>query len=225
MQQFLKLLWIGLTNPFYNLGLGLWELSHFWRCGWWWRLRALLSLLYFADSPFAVIKREGARAPVSLQNLVYGETPCLTMQKILAELRPSSADRFVDLGSGRGLSVFFVRFYYGIPATGIEVVPTFVRRAQKVARMLRLNGVEFIRENLSWVTEEQIGRGTIFYLAGTTFEDELLDKIAERLVMLPPGVRLITLSEAFPSEQFRVVKMRPYFFSWGKTDVYYHERI
>ena len=225
MQQFLKLLWIGITNPFYNLGLGLWELSHFWRCGWWWRLRALLSLFYFADGPFAVIKREGARAPVSLQNLVYGETPCLTMQRILAELRPSSTDRFVDLGCGRGLSVFFVRLYYRIPATGIEIVPTFVRRAQKVARILGLSGVEFIRENLSWVTEEQIGRGTIFYLAGTTFEDELLDKIGLRLIMLPPGVRLITLSEAFPSDQFRVVKVRSYYFSWGKTDVYYQEKI
>jgi hypothetical protein len=225
VQQFLKLLWIGITNPFYNLGLGLWELSHFWSCGWWWRLRALLSLFYFTDSPFAVIKREGARAPVSLQNLVYGETPCLTMQKIMGELHPSSTDHFVDLGCGRGLTVFFVRFFCNIPATGIEIVPTFVRRAQKVARILGLSGVEFIRENLSWVTQEQIGRGTIFYLAGTTFEDELLDKIALRLDMLQPGVRLITLSEAFPSEQFRVIKVKPYFFSWGKTDVYFHEKV
>ena len=225
MKQFFKLLLIGITNPFYNLGLGALELSRFWRCGWWWRLRALLFLFYLADSPFAVIRREGPRAPVRVENLVYGETPCLTMQKILAELRPDSNDHFIDLGSGRGLTVFFVRFYSNIPATGIEVVPTFVRRAQKVVRLLGLSGIDFIQENLSWILEEQIEKGTIFYLAGTTFQDELLDKIALRLERLRPGVRLVTLSEAFPSEQFRVTAVKPYYFSWGKTDVYFQEKV
>src|SRR5262249_54594786 len=148
------------------------------------------------------IKREGRRAPVDWQNLVYGETPCLTMRDMLAELSPGESDHFVDLGCGRGLALFFVRLYYGIPATGIEVIPSFVRRAERIARRLKLTKIYFLRENLAWVTLDEIGQGTIFYLAGTTFEDDLLNKIAERLEMLPPGVKLITLSEAFPSQQF-----------------------
>jgi hypothetical protein len=223
--NFLKLLFIALTNPFYNLGLGLWELSVFWRFGWWWRLRALLFIYYFADSPFAVVKREGPRLPVPLQNLIYGETPCISIQKILLELNPGSDDCFVDLGCGRGLSVFFARQYLNIPAIGIELVPTFVSRAQKIARRLKLSGVEFIRENLSWIVAEQIGRGTIFYLAGTAFDDELLNKIATRLETLPPGVRLITLSEPFPSPLFRVTAIKSCYFSWGKTEVYYQEKL
>ncbi|MEW6734074.1 MAG: hypothetical protein AB1489_22290 [Acidobacteriota bacterium] len=225
MIEFFKLLFIGIFNLFYNLVLGIWECCCLARFGWWWRLRAVFLLYYITDSPFGVIKREGQRAPVAQQNLIYGETPCLTIRDILAELCPQDGDHFVDLGCGRGLVAFFVRFYYRIPVTGVDVIPTFINRAGRIAHRLSLSGIDFMRENLSWVTLEQIGRGTIFYLAGTTFEEELLEKIALRLELLPPGVRLITLSEALPSERFRVVAIKPYFFSWGKTTVYFHEKV
>lgn len=225
MWQFFQLFFIGVANLFYNIGLSIGEMLWLGRYGWWWRLRALMFVNYFFQSPYSAIKNEGRRAPVAMQNLIYGETPCLTMRKILMEVAPRASDHFVDLGCGRGLTVFFVSLYYSIPATGVEVLPSFVKRAQKIARLLGLSSIEFLRENLSWVTMEQIGRGTIFYLAGTTFEDELLAKIALRLEQLPKGVRLITLSEAIPSEQFQVTSVKPYYFTWGKTDVYFHEKI
>jgi hypothetical protein len=221
----LKLLFIALTNPLYNLGLGLCEAFYYGRYLWWWRLRGLLFLFYLVDSPFTVVKREGRRAPVRVQNLIYGETPCLTIRRILDDLKPNANDHFVDLGCGRGLALLFVRLWWNIPVTGIEVVPTFITRARKIANMLRLDRVELIQENLAWVMREQIEMGTIFYLAGTAFEDEQMIKIASRLEMLPAGIRLITLSEPLASDLFRVTGGGTCHFSWGKTEVYYHEKI
>jgi SAM-dependent methyltransferase len=225
VKQFFYLLFIGITNPIYNLVLGVKECFHYGRYRWWWKLRSRLFLLYLLDSPFNVIKREGPRAAVAIENLIYGETPCLTMKKILREIDLSPEDHFVDLGCGRGLTAFFVHFYYGIPVTGIEIIPTFILRAQKLTKHWGIKKIRFLRENLAWVTKEQLQPGTIFYLTSTTFGEELLDKIVLRLETLPIGVRLITLSEAIPSDQFRLLSNKTYYFSWGRTEVYFHEKI
>lgn len=223
--EFLYLVFLGIGNLFYNIGLSIAELLQMGSRSWWWRLRFLLFFSYLSDGPYLLVKREGKRAPVLPQNLIYGETPCLTIKKILEDAEIKPTDHFVDLGCGRGLTVFFVNLYFQIPSTGIEVLPTFVKRAEKLSKSLELKNIEFIRENLSWVTLEQIGKGTIFYLTGTTFEDELLAKIASRLELLPVGIKLITLSDAIPSTQFQVTKVKSYYFSWGKTDVYFQEKV
>jgi hypothetical protein len=223
--RFFKLLFIGIANLIYNFFFGIWEFCRYCGYGWWWKLRVLFFLSYIADGPFAVIKREGPRAPVPIQNLIYGETFCSTIEKILLELNPKPNDCFVDLGCGRGMAVLFVRLFLKIPAIGVEVIPTFIKRARKIAQWLEIEQVEFIRENLSWITEEEINRGTIFYLAGTTFEDELLAKITSRLELLPEGVDLITLSEEINSSKFELIKVKSYHFSWGRTDVYFHKKV
>jgi hypothetical protein len=223
--EFLYLVFLGIGNLFYNLGLSIAELVKFGLTPWWWKLRMLLFISYLSDGPYLLVKREAKRAPVLPQNLIYGETPCLTIKKILEDAGIKPTDHFVDLGCGRGLTVFFVNLYFQIPSTGIEVLPTFVKRAEKLSKTLGLTQVNFIKENLSWVTLEDIGKGTIFYLTGTTFEDELLAKIASRLELLPVGVKLISLSDAIPSIQFQVTKVKSYYFSWGKTDVYFQEKI
>ncbi|KAF0249504.1 MAG: hypothetical protein FD167_1098, partial [bacterium] len=101
-------------------------------------------LSYFSDGPYSIVRKEGKRAPVLPQNLTYGETPCLTIRKILQELELKPSDHFVDLGCGRGLTVFFVNQYFHIPATGVDIIPTFIRRAKILAKNLGLTQVKFI---------------------------------------------------------------------------------
>lgn len=223
--QFFYLLFIGITNIFYNLWLLLLECYQLAGHRWWWQLRLGMFLAYLAESPFSLVKREGKRAPVHIENLTYGETPGLTILKILQEVSPTTKDHFVDLGCGRGLTTFFVRLALGIPATGVDLIPSFIKKAEKLAQQLKIDKINFIRENLAWLTLDQVGQGTIFYLTSTTFEDELLAKIALRLDLLPQGIKLITLSDALPSNKFQVTKVQRYHFSWGQTDVYFHEKV
>ncbi|MBL8195326.1 MAG: methyltransferase domain-containing protein [Blastocatellia bacterium] len=223
--KFLYLVFIGIINIFYSLGLSLIELVLFGKYFWWWKLHGLLFFSYLSDGPYLITKQEGKRAPVLAQNLIYGETPCLTIKKILEEANIQPTDHFVDLGCGRGLITIFVNLYFQIPTTGVEIIPTFIRRAQVISKTLGLTKVRFIKENLSWVTLEQVGRGTIFYLAGTTFQEELLAKITNRLELLPVGIKLITLSDSIISPHFKLIKVSEYYFSWGKTEVYFHEKV
>ncbi len=223
--KFLYLVFVGIINIFYSLGLSIVEMLTFGKYFWWWKLHGLLFFSYLSDGPYLITKREGKRAPVLAQNLIYGETPCLTIKKILEEANIQPTDHFVDLGCGRGLIVLFVNLYFQIPTTGVEIIPTFIRRAEVISKTLGLTKIRFIKENLSWITLEQVGRGTIFYLAGTTFQEELLAKITNRLELLPVGIKLITLSDSIISPHFKLIKVSSYYFSWGKTEVYFHEKV
>lgn len=225
MLQIFYLVFINLLNLLYNLGLFVSEVFLFFRKTWWWKMRVLLFLSYLGDGPYLLVRKEGKRAPVLPQNLIYGETPCLTIKKILQEAEIKSSDYFVDLGCGRGLAVLFVNQYFKIPAIGIDVIPTFIRRGEILIKNLGLDRVRFIKENLSWIRMDQIGEGTIFYLTGTTFEEELLAKITLRLELLPIGTKLITVSEKLESVHFQLLKTKSFYFSWGKTDVFFHRKI
>lgn len=225
MRQIFYLVFINLVNLFYNLGLFIVEVGLFSSYIWWWKMRVLLFLSYLSDGPYLLVRKEGRRAPVLPQNLIYGETSCLTIKKILQEAEVKPSDRFVDLGCGRGLTVIFVNQFFHIPTIGVDIIPTFIRRAEILAKNLGLTKVRFIKENLSWVTMEQIGDGTIFYLTGTTFEDDLLVKITSRLELLPVGVQLITVSEKLDSTLFQLKKVKSFYFSWGKAEVFFHEKI
>lgn len=225
MGQIFYLVIINIINLLYNLGLFIIEVILFCPKIWWWKTRTLLFLSYLSDGPYMLVRKESRRAPVLPQNLIYGETPCLTIKKILEEVGLKPSDRFVDMGCGRGLTVFFVNQHFQIPTIGIDLIPTFIRRAEVLVKNLGLKKIRFIKENLSWVTMEQIGDGTIFYLTGTTFEEELLAKITYRLELLPIGIKLITVSQALNSTYFQLIKVKPFYFSWGKSDVYFHKKI
>jgi SAM-dependent methyltransferase len=219
-----RLLIAAIVNLVRNSQLFIQEVWQWGGQGWWWRLRSGLFWEYLTESPFAIVRREGPRAPVALPNLIYGETPCLTLRAILEDAAITAQDHFVDLGCGRGLTVFFAHFYWGIAATGVEIIPGFVRRARRLQQRLQLTQIDFVQENLAWVLPQQIS-GTIFYLASTTWEDSLLAKIATRLDLLPVGVRVITLSAPLPSTRFQVRQIKEYEFSWGKTTVFFQEKV
>jgi hypothetical protein len=219
-----KLFFAALINLGHNGQLLVQELWGWGGQRWWWRLRAQLCWEYLLESPFAVIRREGPRAAVALPNLIYGETPCGTLHAILQDAGITAQDHFVDLGCGRGLTVFFVHLHWGIAATGVEIIPSFVHRARRIQRHLQLTRLDFVQENVAWVLPQQIP-GTIFYLASTTWEDSLLEKVAARLDLLPVGVRVITLSVALPSSCFQVRQIKEYKFSWGQTTVFFQEKV
>lgn len=217
------LLFWAIVNPFYNLWLILLEAVALGRYLWWWRLR--IGLIFLQGNPYRVIKREGARTPVRMENLIYGETPVLSVKKILERLSPSAEDTLIDLGCGRGLVVFAAHYLFGMETIGIDIIPTFISRGAKLAIWMGTSKTVFIRENLAWVSDELLERATIFYLAGTTFDDEQMEKIVARLERARPGTKLITLSEAFPSPLYTIVGSGSFRFTWGRSDVYFHEKV
>lgn len=225
MESLWLLFWVA-VNPFYNLWLILLESVILGRYLWWWRLRIGLLLFYLHDSPYSVIKREGAQTPVRVENLTYGETPVLSAGKILSRLSPSSEDTLIDLGCGRGQVVFAAHCLFGMEAIGIDIIPTFVSRGARISVWMGTSQkVRFIKENLAWIPDELLQRATIFYLSGTTFDDEQMEKIVARLERARLGTRLITLSEELKSPLYRVEGSDSFDFTWGRSEVYFHRKV
>lgn len=197
------------------------ELCHFGLSLSWWKLNLLLFLLYLIDSPYRIILRSLKKLEIPETNLIYGETPLLTIRTILSRVSARPDDLFIDLGCGRGLPCLYAQALLGIPSKGIDVIPEFIARAGEIKRILKLEGLEF---ECADFLDSNLAGGTIFYIAGTTFDEATIRKIADKLEILPGNIRVITLSGSLPSKCFNISHTEECAFSWGNASVFFHEK-
>ncbi|MCL5773836.1 MAG: hypothetical protein M1536_05590 [Firmicutes bacterium] len=221
MQEEVELLKIGFANRLYNMGLRIREFFSFIGTSWYIKLSLDFLLSYLFSSPYSIVMKEGPQTGISRDNLIYGETPLITMRDILKEAGVTKRDIFYDLGSGRGITVFLANLYFGIPAAGIEAVPTMADKSYKIKEKMGLKEAQFYQGDF---LQADISLGTIFYIAGTTFDDETINKLKKKLSALKKGVKIITLSFPVESPYFKLIKKKKFKFSWGEAEVYFHER-
>lgn len=179
-----------------------------------------LVLMYLFDNPFSISKRYFIHRTNS-EEFIYGETPLTTFDKISKEARITSQDTVYELGCGRGRICFWLRSFIGCKVVGVELVPDFIVRAQRIQKKLGIDGIEFKEEDF---LKLNFKHATVVYLYGTCLEDGTIKKLIRRLQDLPKGARVITvsysLSEYTSEPQFEIMKRFPARFTWGEADVY-----
>jgi hypothetical protein len=109
---------------------------------------------------------------------------------------------------------------YRIPAVGLELMPTYVKVAQKVVQMHKLAKIAFMQAD---VLQADLSKGTIFFLAGTCFSGPSIVKITKKLEQLPVGTIVITTSFALNSPLFTLRKKLCVPFSWGMGHIFIQE--
>lgn len=221
-ESFLVLLLTGFGNFFYNAGLLTKEAFSLGLRPWWWKMRLAGFFLYLKDPPHRVILREKAALTAADEDLIYGETPPLTMKKLLEQIRAAPEDVFYDLGCGRGLTVLTAARVYNMTAVGADLIPTFIERARKINKMLKTSEADFI---LSSFLDVDLSRATIVYTASTTFSEETMQALAEKLKALKAGARVITLSALLQAPHLTLSGSGVFDFTWGKTHAYFHTRV
>lgn len=175
-----------------------------------------LLLSYFFKSPYRIAREYNDDEP-------YGETPLTTLDKILKACPLGPTDVAYELGSGRGRACLWLALYKGYTTIGVEYIPTFVTRAQKIAAYFGIKNVKFLRED---ILKTNLHAATWIYLFGSALPDDTITKLYHRLEKLKPGTRIITISyplTAYCSNDHITLKQTlDVEFAWGKTQAFIH---
>lgn len=181
------------------------------------KIDATLLFSYLCANPFRISKR------FLLQKgepdiYTYGETPLTTLDVISQASGLTSRDVVLEMGCGRGRTCFWLNQFVGCRVIGIEYVPAFIEKAEKVKERFHVQGVEFRLEDLF---HADLKGATVIYLYGTCFSSEQIDRLIEQFIQLPEGTKIITVSYALteyqPEAPFVILKQFPVSLTWGGT--------
>lgn len=149
--------------------------------------------------------------------LTYGETPWTTFMTVLEYVPIGPQDVFVDLGCGAGFLCLLVAKVYHIPVLGVDLIPGFITRGQRLAAEHGLDNLEFRCDDF---TSTDLSHGTIFYITCTCFPMVLMEQLSRVLSRQPSGTWLITVTRPLSGPSFELIKTLSGRYSWGKDEIY-----
>ncbi len=185
-----------------------------------WKEQQWVARQFYHDAAFKALDQELLSGPnpyISAKVFPYGETPLRALYAMAQAIDLKPTDHFVDLGCGRGRAVFFLSRFFGCQATGIDLTPSFIHKAERLAKNHRQKKVTFLCQDF---TSYDFQEASCVYLYGTTYSDECLAKLEDKLLQLPEGRRIVTVSE--PLKNFRFAPELGVLFAWGKGIVFLH---
>ncbi|MBA2728246.1 MAG: class I SAM-dependent methyltransferase, partial [Parachlamydiaceae bacterium] len=138
---------------------------------------------YFLRNPYRIchnyLKEIGMADPY-----LYGETPLTSLQIIAEHCDLKKEDHVFELGCGRGRGCFWLQAFIGCKVTGIELVPTFVEKANHVKDRFKIDQIEFRHGDIAKANYDS---ATVLYLYGTCFEDAFIEQLINKFKKLPKG--------------------------------------
>ena len=148
----------------------------------------------------------------------YGETPITTMAAIAEECGITAEDTVMDLGCGRGRTLFWLNDNIGCKAIGVDFNPMFIDKANAVNTSRDVN---FICQDM---LDVDFSQATVIYLYGTCLDDDYIMKLINKLSSLPSDTKVITVSYSLTEYDapFTLVKSFNLPYTWGVSDIYLH---
>lgn len=179
---------------------------------------------YFLKNPHAV-SRDFLRQKGEKNIYAYGETPLTTLDKIVRECRILSKDLFYELGCGSGRSCFWLQTFVRCQIVGVDYLPAFIEKANRIKRCSGMLKMDFILEDMLSL---DLKPATAIYLYGTCLEDTVIEKLICQFKHLRPYTKVITVSYPltdYCNGIFKVTKQFSGRFPWGEADIYLNERL
>ncbi len=179
----------------------------------------LLLIQYLFQSPFT-ISRHFLKSQGESDLFTFGETPLTSLDLIAKRSGLQANDVVFELGCGRGRTCFWLGSFIGCTVVGVDFVPGFIKKANRVKNFLAIKNVTFRLED---ILETDLTGATAIYLYGICYSDDFIQTLTKRLNQLPKGTKVITVSyalEEFADTSFRVVTIFPVAFTWGIAEVY-----
>lgn len=152
------------------------------------------------------------------EEFTYGETPLSTLEKMARETSLSASDHVLDLGCGRGRTLFFLHYFYGCKVTGVECIPPLLELAQGVQEKFAVANVQCIKGDFFSLN---LGDYNFIYLYGSMLTVDSVARLSKILAEVKPGTKLVTVSYPLEGDAFEVMKIFQGNFDWGTADIFY----
>lgn len=177
-------------------------------------------LYYFFSSPYHIVRNfTSGKEP-------YGETPLVVMKALTQCVPITAADTVYELGFGRGRVCFYLASIIECKSVGIEIIPEFVQRAEKIKNFFNVKRLTLYQADL---LSHDMSDATVIYLFGTCLADEQIMHFIDRCKTLKKGTKIITISYSLPEYKevayIHLIDHQEVRFAWGKTEAYIHELI
>lgn len=144
---------------------------------------------------------------LQLDNFAYGDTPFPVLEELLDWAGPFQS--FVDLGCGCGIPTLVAADRCS-RAVGYDLLPGVIEVARRAASELALPA-EFHCADLGTA---ELRHADLVYVAATRFDLPLRERIARKLLELPPGARVVSVSYPF----LEIQEERTRRFRWGDQE-------
>ena len=154
-------------------------------------------------------------------NYTYGESPLRVLELINTHCSPKSGTVFMELGCGTGRLSFAAAMQYQMKALGVDAIPSFIRRAQRICRLLGRDDVHFVKGDLfdlDWSTADML------YITTTTFTEETLSRFHLKASEVKEGGWLISLTHPPKGEGWSLMNTVVVDCSWGVATLFMSQK-
>ncbi len=151
----------------------------------------------------------------------FGETPLLTLARIQRRVGIDADHEVLEVGAATGRNCFWLATVIGCRVVGLEHIPEFVSRADRVVSQTCSR--ERLRFMCGDMGESLPGEPDFIYLYGSNLDDELITRFARRCREKGEGVKVITVSYSLTDYLpgvYELIDAFPAVFTWGVTTVY-----
>ena len=184
-------------------------------------IEAMYFFLYLGKSPYQIAKKSPSTHPLGN---IYGETPPKILKKIGEKTGLSKGKTYLELGSGRGKGVFFMREVFSAVSTGLDWVEPFIESSIGINNFLRIEGVHFQVQD---IFQTSLPKADVVYIYSTSLSVAEFLQLAKQLISFPKGAYVATVSEplAYYSADWKVESRFKAAYPWGKADVFIQKKV
>jgi SAM-dependent methyltransferase len=172
--------------------------------------------------------------PGSHEELLYGEIPFETWQKIIQRAQPNLDGVFYDLGSGIGRVALQSHLIYNFKkSVGIELLKGLHGKAVEAENIFNKFIRPQIAKNLDGkelkficgdILQEDFCDADLILLSHPFKDEEQFLILEEKfLKTLKPKTKIVTLIRFLRDERFKSLGFGTFNFSWGKSSAYFYE--
>lgn len=195
------------------------------------KVKGIFDFLYKNINGMTISNEARAKLPSWYVGHTYGEITYDGFSQMLTMAKPKKNEVFYDLGSGIGKGVFLAAMLTNFSKViGIEIIKELYDASQHILddyKKLVQNNIlnqliKFIHGDFN---EADFSDADIIFINATCMRYEFNFPFMLKLEQLKKGTRIITNTLSIQSEKYAIKNIGSVDFTWGKEEVFIHEKL